>query len=178
MHPLVEDAKTFALEAHGSIGQMYGPHDYGFHLEVVVEQLGDLPFNPHKLAAGWLHDVKEDVPERGTDEILTHRFGGVVAGLVNEVSKVTTPSDGNRARRSALERQHLANVSDDAQDIKLSDTTCHLRFIHLMSPSFARIYVPEKALLLPVLTRGALVMRERAAIALAHAEAYLKGIKA
>ncbi len=54
MSDFVENARKFALEAHGI-------HPYEYHLSGVVEILSEHGHdNPYNLALAWLHDVIED----------------------------------------------------------------------------------------------------------------------
>ena len=71
------------------------------------------------VAAAWLHDVLEDTLV--SQQELTVAFGDPVVRLVLELTDVSRPTDGNRATRKAIDRDHLANASPDAQTIKLAD---------------------------------------------------------
>ena len=59
--------------------------------------------------AAWLHDVVEDTPTLLED--VESAFGKSVAYLVDCLTDVSKPSDGNRAVRKEIDRQHLAKAS-------------------------------------------------------------------
>lgn len=153
MDPYVTEAREFALWAHGSIGQTYGDLPYEVHLDEVVQLIATVPHTREMLAAGWLHDVLEDV-KAVTRQKLQARFGAETASLVSEVTAVSTKADGPRAVRIALDAAHYAAASPQGQTIKLADVTANLRRVSQLSSSFAAVYVPEKARLLSLLTTG------------------------
>ena len=62
-----------------------------------------------------------------------------VANLVAEVTDVSTPVDGNRASRKALDRAHLAHASWRGKNIKLDDIIDNCRDICRHDPEFAQI---------------------------------------
>src|SRR5688572_1619963 len=104
------------------------------------------------VAAGFLHDCVED--QDVTLNEIGDVFGGDVAGLVYEVTDVSKPEDGNRAFRKGLDRVHLAHASPRGQTLKLSDIISNTRNIAQHDPKFAAVYLEEKRLLLPYLTKG------------------------
>ncbi len=71
----------------------------------VAEIVRTVPHDEAMIAAGYLHDVVEDLaplqPEFGLAEI-TRRFGPDVADLVNWLTDVSRPGDGNRTARRAI----------------------------------------------------------------------------
>ena len=71
------------------------------------------------LAAALLHDVVEDTPV--TIEEIQEIFGADVASLVDDLTDVSKPEDGNRKFRKALDREHSAQSSARAQTVKLAD---------------------------------------------------------
>jgi (p)ppGpp synthase/HD superfamily hydrolase len=74
---------------------------------------------PEMLAAAWLHDVVENT--KTTVEDIRLLFGAAIANFVDQLTDVSRSFDGNRARRKALDRAHLAKASQEAQTIKLAD---------------------------------------------------------
>jgi hypothetical protein len=67
---------------------------------------------------------------------------------------VSRPSDGNRARRAAIDREHSARASPRAKTIKLADLIDNTRDICKHDPSFARTFLSEVAVLVEVLGQG------------------------
>jgi (p)ppGpp synthase/HD superfamily hydrolase len=116
---LVLKARRFAEEAHS--GQMYGHHSYTRHLDDVVAVLRKFGHNdPELLAAGYLHDVMEDV-DVGPEE-LARVFGPRVAALVDAV---TDGAEGNREARKARPYR-LAPTVPGAVLVKLADRTANI----------------------------------------------------
>ena len=89
-----------------------------------------------------------------TNDDIKKEFGPRIAKLVDELTDISKPEDGNRATRKAIDRNKLAGVSADAQTIKLADLISNSKDIQKNDPKFAKVYMQEKALLLDVLTRG------------------------
>ena len=81
-------------------------------------------------------------------------FGARVATLVEMLTDVSRPEDGNRAVRKAIDRAHIAQASPDAKTIKLADLIDNTRSIVTHDPVFACVYLGEKAALLEVLHEG------------------------
>lgn len=92
--------------------------------------------------AALLHDAVED---RDASLVqISERYSPEVAHVVMQCSRVTTPADGNRARRHAIELIHMRGMSPDSQSLKLADI-CHNGLTVIQSdPSFAQVYIPEK----------------------------------
>jgi (p)ppGpp synthase/HD superfamily hydrolase len=112
------------------------------------------------IAAAWLHDVVEDTPV--TLGEIRNEFGEDVARLVDEVTNVAKPEDGNRAARKAMNRLHSAAASPDGQTVKLGDVISNLSTIGQADRAFAALFVGEKKALLAVLTKGNAALRDRA----------------
>jgi len=162
---LVIDAAKFAQSAHAYHNQVrkYSGEPYFVHCEEVanllVENIPDLPEEVR--AAAYLHDVVEDVPEvtSGVIEIL---FGGNVRKLVDDVTDVSKPEDGNRAKRKSIDRSHLARSSHWGATIKYADLISNTRDITKQDKDFAMVYLKEKKLLLQEMTHGDKGMRKLA----------------
>lgn len=154
MNDLVQRARQYATEAHQRIDhhRKYSHQPYQVHLKAVAELVSRVRADPEMIAAAWLHDVVEDTPATFND--LEREFGQAVAGLVAELTDVSKPSDGNRAARKAMDRDHAARASARAMTIKLADLIDNCRDICKHDPRFAHVYVREKSLLLQVLTGG------------------------
>src|SRR5690606_11405266 len=99
---LVYRAKLFATAAHHAVGQVrkYTGEPYISHPAEVVSILSEVEgVTKRMIAAAWLHDVVEDtgVPL----SVIREHFGDEVAGLVEGLTDVSRPEDGNRAARKA-----------------------------------------------------------------------------
>lgn len=164
MQTLTHRADAFAMRAHASIGQTrkYTGRDYIEHPREVAQIVRSAGGDEAMIAAALLHDVREDVLSVSRVQILLE-FGADVDQLVDELTDVSELRDGNRARRKAIDREHLARASDRAQTIKLADIISNTRSIVAHDPKFAGVYLPEMVELLQVLTRGDPVLYEQAA---------------
>lgn len=154
MNDLVERAREFATSAHQRIGhrRKYSKQPYHVHLEAVAKLVAGVSDDPEMIAAAWLHDTVEDTPAT-LDDIEEH-FGVAVSELVEELTDVSMPSDGNRARRKGLDRNHTAQASVRAKTVKLADLIDNCRDITRHDERFARVYLIEMGALLKVLTDG------------------------
>jgi (p)ppGpp synthase/HD superfamily hydrolase len=112
------------------------------------------------LAAAWLHDTVEDTGV--SIETIRAEFGAVVAGLVADLTDVSTPDLGNRAVRKSIDLAHTAKACADAKTIKLADLLSNTASIVEHDPGFARVYLKEKTALLEVLTEGDATLLARA----------------
>ena len=152
MTDIVTRAALFASRAHGAQRRRYTGESYIVHPAAVADLVRSVPHTQEMLAGAWLHDVAEDTSVT-IDEVRS-AFGAAVADLVEQLTDVSTPGDGNRAARKALDCAHLAGASPEAQTIKLADLIDNTRSIVAHDPKFARTYLKEKAALLTVLVRG------------------------
>ena len=162
MHTLIDKARAFATRAHRSIDQRrkYSLLPYEVHLEAVADIVASVSSDPEMIAAAWLHDTVEDTSV--TLNEIKENFGKGVALLVQELTDVSRPEDGNRATRKTIDRHHLARASARAQTVKLADLIDNCRDICLHDPGFARIYGAEARALLEVLQAGDKGLHRRA----------------
>jgi len=151
---LVERARRYAVEAHKRIDhrRKYTSQPYEVHLKAVARLVASATDDPEAIAAAWLHDVIEDTPATRWD--VQVEFGEAVAALVSELTDVSRPSDGNRATRRAIDREHLERASSRAKTVKLADLIDNSRDICRHDPRFARVFLREMEQLLGVLTEG------------------------
>ena len=151
---IIGRAKDFAVRAHTSIVHLrkYTKAPYSTHLENVADLVSSVTRDPETLAAAWLHDVVEDTPV--TIENIEREFGPAVAGLVESLTDVSRPTDGNRTERKQLDRQHLAGAGPAAKTIKLADLIDNCRDICRNDERFAAVYLEEMRGLLEVLRDG------------------------
>ena len=132
-----------ALESEGD--------DYIVHPIRVAQTVKQFGGNDDMVAAAYLHDVVEDT--QVNLDIVTGMFGSVVGKLVDDLTDVSVPSDGNRVARKAIDREHLANASTDAQFIKCADIIDNSSDIADNDPAFWKVYKQEMQLLLDVMTK-------------------------
>lgn len=149
-----ERAREFAVNAHTRIGHLRKYHKlpYATHLHNVAALVASVTDDPETLAAAWLHDVVEDTP--ATLEDVEKSFGRSIASLVESLTDVSRPRDGNRSVRKELDRRHLAKANRQAKTIKLADLIDNCRDICQNDARFARVYLGEMAKLLEVLQEG------------------------
>jgi len=158
---LFQKALAFATLAHHDQKRKYTGQPYIVHPIEVAEIVRSVEHDDEMLAAALLHDVVEDTDV--TIEVVRSEFGDNVAELVDDLTDVSKPRDGNRKFRKAMDRDHLSHASARAQTIKLADLISNTADISVNDPSFAKVYFAEKELLLTVLVKGDPVLRSRAA---------------
>ncbi len=163
-----EDLETrafaFAKAAHESIDQTrkYSGEPYIVHPIAVAEIVRSVPHTPAMIAAAYLHDVVEDTPV--TIEEIRTAFGDKVAELVDWLTDVSRPGDGNRRTRKALDLQHTAKAPPDAKTIKLADLIDNsVTIARHDRKGFWPVYRREKLALLEVLKDGDKTLWQRAA---------------
>lgn len=159
---LVERARIYATQAHQRINhrRKYSNQPYHVHLEAIIKILQQVTSDAEMLAAAWLHDTVEDTP--ATLDNIENEFGQNVAELVEELTDVSLPSDGNRAVRKEIDRKHLATASSRAKTIKLADLIDNCQDITRNDPGFAAVFLGEMEALLEVLDDGHPVLLEQA----------------
>jgi hypothetical protein len=154
MNSLIERARTFATSAHQRIGQQrkYNNLPYDVHLRAVAKLVDSVTDDPEMIAAAWLHDTVEDTP--ATLDDIAENFGAAVAELVEFLTDVSMPSDGNRSIRKSIDREHSAQASARAKTVKLADLIDNCKDITAHDERFARVYLVEMGALLKVLGDG------------------------
>lgn len=154
MSELIQRAKDFATSAHQRIGhrRKYSDQPYQVHLEAVARLVASVTDDAEMIAAAWLHDVVEDTPATLGD--VEREFGAAVAALVQDLTDVSRPGDGNRALRKERDRRHTAHASARAKTIKLADLIDNCQDISRHDAPFARVYLGEMNALLAVLGEG------------------------
>lgn len=154
MNEQVQHAVQFADSAHRSVGQTrkYTGEPYINHPVAVLqilEQHCSTPVTAEMKAAAILHDVVEDTTV--TLEQVRENFGSDVAELVDWLTDVSKPSDGNRRTRKALDLAHTAAAPVAAKNVKLADLIHNAVDITDHDPDFARVWLREKSALLEAL---------------------------
>ena len=172
MADVVQKALEFASIAHDGQTRKYTGEPYIVHSIEVMGLVKEVIDDPEVHAAALLHDVVEDCDV--TVEDVEHHFGPRISSMVDDLTDISRMEDGNRAVRKELDRQHLAKASPDAQSVKLADLINNSMSIVKDDPSFAKVYMKEKALLLEVLTEG---NPRLFSLAAKIVEDYKKGVK-
>lgn len=165
---LLEQAKCFAINAHNSIGhkRKYTDEPYHVHLQRVAELVATVTSDTEIIAAAWLHDVLEDVAPKNSnynENTIQQLFGSRVLQLVLEMTDISKPTDGNRAKRKAIDREHLAKASKDGKIIKLADLIDNFIDISAHDAHFAKVFRKEAILTLPCLQLANKQLYERLA---------------
>lgn len=153
-------AQRKCKEWHKGQQRKYTGDPYHVHPFEVAKILKDIGASDEVIAAGYLHDVIEDC--NVNKYALIAEFGLRVADLVMMVTDVSKPEDGNRKRRKAMDRDHIAKADADGQTIKLADLISNTSSIVKYDPGFAKVYLGEKAELLEVMTKGNRELHSRA----------------
>jgi len=159
MPPAQENESSLEFEArihasywHRNQKRKYTGEPYIVHPAEVASIVRTVPHTEEMLAAAWLHDVVEDCGvNRGS---INEHFGATVSVLVCRLTDISQLSDGNRAVRKAMDRQHSAEGCAEAQTVKLADLISNSRSILAYDPNFAVRYMREKRALLTVMTKG------------------------
>jgi (p)ppGpp synthase/HD superfamily hydrolase len=149
---LQEKALAFAIEAHKGQRRKYTNEDYIVHPIAVAEMVRDVGGTDEMIVAAYLHDVVEDCEVDFID--LLDEFGPIVAVIVDELSDISIPEDGNREARKAIDRSWLSCAQPNSKTIKLADLIDNTKSIVQHDSEFAKVYMAEKKLLLEVLKEG------------------------
>ncbi len=149
-------AEAFCIAAHSAIGQVrkYTGEPYWHHPLAVAALIQEhIPGAPDEvLIAAMLHDVKDDT--QVSLELVREVFQATVADLVDALSDDTSPADGPRRVRKAMEREKIAKADYWAKTLRLADVIKNIESVVGLDPQFAKVYMPEKRELLPHLRDG------------------------
>ena len=146
-------ARVYATAAHAAVGQRrkYTDQPYIVHPIRVADIVDSFGGTDEMINAAYLHDVVEDTSV--TIEDVNDMFGSVVAVIVEGLTDVSVPEDGNRAVRKAIDRAHSADATYDAQFVKCADIIDNAADIGTQDRSFFKVYREEMVLLLDVLDK-------------------------
>jgi (p)ppGpp synthase/HD superfamily hydrolase len=171
--PLVVAAAEFARTAHEDVNHLrkYTGESYAVHLEAVAGMVAEVTDDPEVVAVAWLHDTLEDTETKADD--LNDNFGSRVARLVEDLTDVSRPEDGNRKRRKSRDRGHLAHALPAAQTVKLADLIDNARSICAHDREFGQVFLTEMESLLEILSKGDAKLQERARATLVECRALL-----
>ena len=153
-------ALSLAIRAHDGQVRKYTNEPYILHPVAVAEIISSVTLEKDMIRAALLHDVVEDTSL--TLDFLRRYFNDRVAILVEDLTDVSTPGDGNRKVRKQMDLEHTAIASPDAKTIKLADLIHNTSSILRYDPHFAVLYMKEKKALLEVLTEGDSLLYEQA----------------
>lgn len=136
---------------------------YITHPIAVANLLAEISDRWELIAAGYLHDTLECAEEIRIqrERVILDALGPDVLQLVQEVTNPSRKSDGSRAVRKAIDRQHLSKASPDGQSLRLADAIHNFSDLQQRSPDFAFTYAGEKQLILPLTSQGDQVLHER-----------------
>ena len=146
-------ARVYATAAHAAVGQMrkYTDEPYIVHPIRVGDIVDKFGGTDEMIMAAYLHDVVEDTAV--SIDNIQDMFGPVVARIVDGLTDVSVPEDGNRAVRKAMDRQHSADATWAAQFVKCADIIDNAADIGNNDPSFNVVYRKEMVALLEVLDK-------------------------
>lgn len=146
-------AGAFAKNAHMGQTRKYTGEPYIVHPSAVAEllRLNYKECTEEMYMAALLHDTVEDTD--ATIEEIEEFFGKEVADLVEGLTDISKPEDGNRAKRKAIDRDHTAGSSKEVQTIKVFDLIHNTESIKEHDPKFWEVYKLEKQDLLNVMTK-------------------------
>ena len=162
---LYDKAKVFSMAAHEAIGQKrkYTGEPYYTHPQRVAEILQEVQYTlpEEAFAVALLHDVVEDT------KVELHTIGEVFGAMVEQgvalLTDMPTREGGpNRARRKELDRTRLSQAPGWVQTVKVADLIDNTSTIVEYDPSFAKVYLAEKRLLLAELTQADPILIKKA----------------
>lgn len=166
---IVQKAREFAKKCHEGQVRKYTGEPYFVHCADVAKIVGLSGGDENMQAAAYLHDVVEDTGVK--IEVILEMFGVDVAQMVDDLTDVSKPWDGNREHRKKLDRHHTSMASPRAKTVKLADLISNSKDIAANDPNFAKVYMAEKKALLEVLYEGDSVLH---AIATAIVNEYFR----
>lgn len=159
---MVMDAFHMAREAHYGQGRKYTREPFIVHPVTVALKVMEVCDHPVVIAAALLHDVVEDTDI--TIDTIYREFGERVAKLVWAVTNKSTRDEFRdvvltRRQKFDLNLEFLSLAPPDAQTIKYADMLDNVSGIVANDPKFAKVYVPEKIMVISKLRDGNPVLR-------------------
>lgn len=125
MSRIVEDAKEFALKAHGGLFRKNKAHEpYSVHIGEVARFVEESGGTEEEIAAAWLHDCVEDT--KVTIEEIFERFGVKVGLIVEELTDPKWPANTSTIDRKKVQAARVKGESVSAKRIKLADQTSNI----------------------------------------------------
>ena len=160
MNLVINDAVSFAIEAHKGQVRKFDNTPYIRHPLSVMGMMTEFTDDPAVLAACVLHDTVEDCQDV-TLEVIHERFGELVAGYVFYATEKSNKLDGIRKIRKAIDRFHYSCGTSVSQDIKVLDMIDNVPSMFHVNKEFALRYVEEKISLLNVLNKCNPILKTR-----------------
>ena len=154
------DVMIFAINAHTGQIRKYSGKPYVTHPVAVSHIVASVTDDSDMIHAALLHDTIEDTDV--TFEQIEAKFGKEVARIVDGLTDVSKPEDGNRAKRKELDKIHLSKGCEKIQTIKLADLISNLSDIERFDSQFANLYFNEKAELIKLLNFGNSILYKKA----------------
>lgn len=140
-------AAAFAATAHkGQVRKYVMPGEddrYIRHPAAVSDIVRSVAHTQEMLAAAWLHDVVEDC--KVPPQTIADTFGPRVAELVEMLTDVARPEDGNRRARVMVNMIHTWKADRDGQTVKAADMVHNTYRINIVAPKFAPVFMREMA---------------------------------
>jgi guanosine-3',5'-bis(diphosphate) 3'-pyrophosphohydrolase len=130
---LIDAAYVMAMQAHGSQKRDNGD-PYISHPIAVADILAGYRLDTASIATGLLHDVIEDTPVKLVD--IEQRFGKVIAGLVDGVTKLNRLElQSDRTKQAENFRKLVLAISRDIRVllVKLADRLHNMRTLHFVA---------------------------------------------
>ncbi len=149
---MIDRAIKFATRMHEGQKRKYSGIPYISHPIGVMEIVSTVDHTEQMLIAAILHDTVEDCDVEIKD--ITLFFGKEVSQMVEQLTDVSKPEDGNRALRKKLDAIHLSHAWPCVKTIKLADLIHNSESIIRCDPEFAKVYIKEKEWLLKALDGG------------------------
>ena len=159
---MIDEAYEFA-ERHfkeNDIRRKYTNEPYMRHPQEVAFMVRGVGGSDAMVMAALLHDTVEDTPV--TIGQIYDKFGADVGFLVQCLTDITVPSDGNMAKRQRIEAQRLSMCSNAVKTIKLADLISNSESIFKYDKKFAPVYAQEMFYLLTVLRGGNSILLNKA----------------
>ena len=150
--PLINKAKMLAGKAHEGQFRKYSGMPYIVHPIEVATIVQTVNHTDEMVAAALLHDVVEDTDYSFED--IAKEVSPEVSKMVEGLTDISKPEDGNRKTRKAMDKDHLAKQSAEVQTVKLADIISNSQDIKANDPKFAEVYIEEMKALLEVMDKG------------------------
>jgi (p)ppGpp synthase/HD superfamily hydrolase len=157
---IIRNAARLAHNCHAGQtrrgGKPYIEHPHRVADMVMLLDIETPIITDEMIAAAWLHDVYEDCDItpfaliEATQSIVVNKY---VRELTNLYTKKACPELNRRGRKMA-EARRLAQVSPQAQIIKLCDRIDNLKTIHKKGKKFTLFYCDESDVLAEALVAG------------------------
>lgn len=164
----VTEAVHFAALKHKDQRRKYTDDPYINHPIEVAKIVSEVKHTDEMLCAAYLHDTIEDTDTTYNEILKT--FGLTVATYVLGLTDISKLTDGNRATRKKMDREHLSEQYAEVQTIKLADLISNTTDILKHDIKFAKTYLKEAQKLYKALDKGDTNLRYRLLVILNNSE--------